>query len=146
MPSFSASYTASVLDESVKLIEDRIEKRTTQLKKLEKWIDGWADEDPEEDPSGLEKPRTDWLHLDQPGASDETRANKENVDEERITKVAAVHFTKEVSEDDYRMSKSDALHLVKEFNTQIAILKEYLHTILQSPLAEGRKALQAKHN
>jgi hypothetical protein len=135
-----------VLDEAVKQIEDRIEKRTTQLKKLEKWIDGWGDEDPEEDPTGELKPRTDWLHLDQPSDEASRAANKENVDEERITKVAAVHFTKEIAEDDYRMSKADAVHLVKEFNTQIAILKEYLHNILQSPLAEGRKALQAKQS
>lgn len=127
------------------MIESRIEKRTTQLKKLEKYIDAWPADDESEDEATGHSPRTTWLNL--AGTDDITRlATKESVEEERITKVAAVHLTNEIAHDDLRLPKADALRLVKEFNEQIASLKEYVVNLRKGPLQQGIQHLQAKQH
>jgi hypothetical protein len=132
------------IDEAVKAIEERIEKRSAQLKKIEKWIEAWGADDDADDAAQTTFPRSDWLKA--AIENNEEAARSANKDEEkiRLTKVACVHLSKEMVDEDFRMSRVDAQKLVKEFSGQVASLKEFLNNVLRSPLADGLKHLRSK--
>ena len=132
------------IEDAIKSIEERIEKRSNQLKKLLTIVEGWNDNEEADEQSNPASPRTDWLCATI--EANEEAARSQNKDEEkiRLTKVACVHLTQELHHDDGQISKADALKLAKEFSGQIASLKEFLNNMLRAPLAEGIKNLKAK--
>lgn len=132
------------IEEAVKLLEDRIEKRTAQLKKLEKWIETWGDGEEGEEATTSSSPRADWLKAAIEEDEEARIAGIKDDEKIRVTKAACVYLSKEIFDEDYSISKLDAQKLVKEFSGQVVQLKEFLHNILRSPINEGMKNLKAR--
>ena len=133
----------SSIEEAVKAIEERIEKRTAQLKKLEKWIEAWGDIDDAEDTAPSGSPRVEWLKTTLED-NEEARVAGNNEERVRVTKAACVYLSKEMVDDDYSISKADAQKLVKEFSGQVASLKDFLNNSLRGLLNEGSKNLKSR--
>lgn len=129
------------MDEAVRIIEERIEKRSSQLKKIEKMLESWNEGEDGEDANILVSRRAEWLKM---AIESNEEANIKEEDRVRLTKAACVYLSREMMMDDYTINKTDAQRLVREFTDQIAALREFLSHVLKSPLAEGHKNLRAR--
>lgn len=144
MISLPSWYIELSIEDAIKSIEDRIEKRSNQLKKILSIIEGWGEVEEADEHNPPVSPRSDWLKA--AIEANEEAARSQNKDEEkiRLTKVACVQLTQELHHEDGHISKADAMKLAKEFAGQIAALKEFLNNMLRTPLAEGIKNLKSR--
>lgn len=126
----------------VRVIESRIEKRTAQVKRLEALLAAWPDGDDQEEDSALASPRTGWVSSELEAIVEAAKTQKGDDERIRISRSACVNLTREIAVDDPWMTKTDALKLAKEFNAQLVWLKEYMDTMLKSPLLEAHKNLK----
>lgn len=130
----------------MRVIEQRIEKRTAQLKLLEKLLDALPDNDEADEDPNTSTPRVSWVASELEGFDDANRGQKGDDDRIRLSRTACINFTHEISSNDLFMTKSDAQKLAKEFMNQLAWLREYLDKMLKAPIADAQKNLKYRKN
>lgn len=128
----------------MRVIEQRIEKRTAQLKLLEKLLDALPDNDETDDDPNTSTPRVSWVASEMEGYDDTNRGQKTDDDRQRLSRTACVNFTHDLASNDLFLTKSDAKQLAKEFMYQLAWLREYLDKMLKTPLSDAHKNLKSR--
>lgn len=126
----------------MRVIEQRIEKRTAQLKLLEKLLDALPENDDIDEEDKTSTPRVSWVASEMEGYEDPKTLKGDEW--QRLSRTACVNFTHEIASSDLFMTKSDAKQLAKEFMSQLIWLREYLDKMLKTPLADAHKNLKSR--